>query len=54
MAKRQFFLPGYGYIVEEGDEEWFLPGYGYVKEDQADAVAADSILPWIRRRRRRH
>ena len=36
MAKRQSFLPGFGYIVEEGDEESFLPGYGYVKEDQAD------------------
>ncbi len=36
MAKRQSFLPGYGYIVEEDDEESFLPGYGYVKEDQAD------------------
>ncbi len=32
MAKRQSFLPGYGYIVEEGTEELFLPGYGYVKE----------------------
>ncbi len=40
MAKRQSFLPGYGYIVEEDDEESFLPGYGYVKEDQADAPAA--------------
>ena len=40
MAKRQSFLPGYGYIVEEDDEESFLPGYGYVKEDQADAAAA--------------
>ena len=36
MAKRQSLLPGYGYIVEEDDEESFLPGYGYVKEDQAD------------------
>ncbi len=34
MAKRQSFLPGYGYIVEEDGEESFLPGYGYVKEDQ--------------------
>jgi len=39
MAKRQSFLPSYGYIVEEDDEESFLPGYGYVKEDQADVVA---------------
>ena len=40
MAKRQSFLPGYGYIVEEDDEESFLPGYGYVKEDKADVTAA--------------
>ena len=39
MAKRQSFLPGYGYIVAEDDKESFLPGYGYVKEDQASAVA---------------
>ena len=55
MAKRQSFLPGYGYIVEEDDEESFLPGYGYVKEDQADVVAAadeDPYIPIYRRRRR--
>lgn len=44
MAKRQSFLPSYGYIVEEGDEESFLPGVGYVKEDQADAPAAGRIM----------
>lgn len=54
MAKRQSFLPGYGYIVEEDDEESFLPGYGYVKEDQADViVTADNIWPILWRRRRR-
>lgn len=55
MAKRQSFLPGYGYIVEEDDEESFLPGYGYVKEDQADAAVAaeESIWPIVWRRRRR-
>lgn len=54
MAKRQSFLPGYGYIVEEDDEESFLPGYGYVKEDQTDVVvAADNIWPILWRRRRR-
>ena len=40
MAKRQSFLPGHGYIVEEGDEESFLPGYGYVKEERVAAAAA--------------
>ncbi len=44
MAKRQSFLPGYGYIVEEDDEESFLPGYGYVKEDQADAVGVPNLV----------
>ncbi len=43
MAKRQSFLPGYGYIVEQDDEESFLPGYGYVKEDQAD-VAGGRVM----------
>lgn len=43
MAKRQSFLPGYGYIVEEDGEESFLPGYGYVKEDQVTVV---SFIPY--------
>jgi len=36
---RQWFIPGYGQINEEGTEEWFVPGYGQISEDQAAAVA---------------
>ncbi len=38
MADRQWFIPGFGMIDEEGTEEYFVPGAGMINEDQAAAV----------------
>ncbi len=35
---RQWTLPGYGAIDEDGSEEYTLPGYGAFQEDQAAVV----------------
>ncbi len=32
---RQWFIPGFGQIDEEGTEEYFVPGLGQINEDQA-------------------
>jgi len=36
---RTFFIPSYGAVIEDGEEDYFVPSYGVLIEDNA-AVAA--------------
>lgn len=40
---RTFFIPDFGVVVEDGEEDYFVPGVGVIVED--NAVAAVVTLP---------
>ena len=44
---RQFFIPGFGVVNEDGTREYFIPGFGVFQEDQAVAVAAVEAGPLL-------
>lgn len=47
---RQWLIPGYGFIAEDGEKEYLLPGYGFFDEKQpAAAPAVGSTLVRIER-----